>query len=97
MTYRFSGVSLAILPLCIALAGPLLAEPPSPDSCGLALTARFSGAHSVVEVRRAVEQVARPHPVRWIAPGQAITLEQNPQRLNVIVDETGRIAAMRCG
>lgn len=79
-------------------SGPLLAQGAAPaDTCSLTLTARFVGARAVPQVRGTVLQVARPHPVRWIAPGQAITLDQNPERLNVIVDENGRIAVMRCG
>jgi hypothetical protein len=97
MTFRSGAAALALLPLCAASALPLKAEPVAPDTCSLALTARFVGARAVSEVRSTVGQVARPHPVRWIAPGQAITLDQNPDRLNVIVDEAGRIAVMRCG
>jgi len=97
MTFRFGVAALAFLPLCAASASPLSAEPPAPDTCSLALTARFIGARAVPEVRRTIEQVARPHPVRWIAPGQAITLDHRPERLNVISDEEGRIAVMRCG
>lgn len=98
MTFRSGAAALAIPLLCALIAPPLRAEEPAvPDTCSLSLTARFVGAHAVTEVRRTVRQVARPHPVRWIVPGQAITLDQNPQRLNVITDETGRIAVMRCG
>jgi Peptidase inhibitor I78 family len=97
MTFGFRAAARAIPPLCAALAAPLCAEPASPDTCSLALTVRFVGARAVPLVRRAVQQVARPHLVRWIGPGQAITPDQNAQRLNVIVDEDGRIAVMRCG
>lgn len=99
MTFRFGVPALAILLLCATSAVPLRAEPApvAPDTCSLALTARFVGARNVAEVRSAILQVAHLHPVRWIGPGQAITLDHNPQRLNVIVDEHGRIAVMRCG
>lgn len=97
MTFRFGAAALVFMPLCAASAQPVRAGPVAPDSCGLALTARFVGARAVAQVRSAVGQIARPHPVRWIAPGQAITLDHNPERLNVIVDENGRIAVMRCG
>lgn len=97
MTFRIGVAARALLPLCAASALPVQAGPIAPDSCSLALTARFVGARAVAEVRSAVGQIARPHPVRWIAPGQAITLDHNPERLNVIVDENGRIAVMRCG
>ncbi len=97
MTFRFGAAALGFLSLYAASALPTLAEPTAPDTCSLALTARFIGARNVSEVRNAIRQVARPHLVRWIGPGQAITLDQNPQRLNIIVDENGRIAVMRCG
>lgn len=98
MTFRSRAAALAFLLLCAASALPVRAEPVAPDdTCSLAITARFIGARAVEEVRNTVGQIARPHPVRWIAPGQAITLDHNPQRLNVILDEEGRIAVMRCG
>lgn len=97
MTFRFSAAALGLLSLFAASALPLQAEPTAPDTCSLALTTRFIGARNVSEVRSAVRQAARPHRVRWIGPGQVITLDQNPERLNIIIDENGRIAGMRCG
>jgi hypothetical protein len=35
--------------------------------------------------------------VRVIRPGQAVTMDADPQRLNIEVDETGRIRRLRCG
>jgi hypothetical protein len=34
---------------------------------------------------------------RIIRPGQAVTMDADPQRLNIEVDETGRIRRLRCG
>jgi hypothetical protein len=34
---------------------------------------------------------------RVIRPGQAVTMDADPQRLNIEVDETGRIRRLRCG
>jgi hypothetical protein len=34
---------------------------------------------------------------RVIKPGQAVTMDADPQRLNIEVDETGRIRRLRCG
>jgi len=86
------AAALAVLPLFAAIAAP-----PAPDTCRLTLTRRFVGAQAVAEVRRALRALSAPHPLRWIVPGQAITTDSDPARLNVILDETGRIAAMRCG
>jgi|APCry1669189241_1035207.scaffolds.fasta_scaffold72454_2 Peptidase inhibitor I78 family len=92
MRVLIGAAALAVMPLHAAIAAP-----PSPDTCRLALTRRFVGAQAVAEVRRALRTLAAPSPVRWIAPGQAITTDSNPARLNVILDEKGRIAVMRCG
>lgn len=34
---------------------------------------------------------------RVIKPGQAVTQEIDPQRLNIEVDDTGKIRRLRCG
>lgn len=92
MKVLIGAAALAVLPLSAAFAAS-----PTPETCRLTLTRRFIGAQAVAEVRRAIRAIARPYPVRWIAPGQAITTDQNADRLNVILDEGGRIAVMRCG
>ncbi|AKQ55401.1 I78 family peptidase inhibitor [Bordetella hinzii] len=35
--------------------------------------------------------------VRVLKPGQVMTLEYNPARVNIIIDGQGRISAIRCG
>ncbi|AZY49000.1 I78 family peptidase inhibitor [Bordetella avium] len=35
--------------------------------------------------------------VRVLKPGQVMTLEYNPGRVNIIVDGQGKISAIRCG
>ncbi len=94
MKFWFSAAALVSLPAGVARAD---APAPPPDTCRLTLTERFIGAKAVPAVRAALAQIARPNPMRWIAPGQAITMDYSARRLNVILDEAGRIAAMRCG
>ncbi|GEN98810.1 hypothetical protein NSE01_06430 [Novosphingobium sediminis] len=97
MKFYHGVTALVLLPLYAAVGVPLKAQTTTTDTCSLSLTARFIGARAVPQVRGTVRQVARPHPVRWIVPGQPITLDQDPQRLNVIIDDDGRITVMRCG
>ncbi|HST44042.1 MAG TPA: I78 family peptidase inhibitor, partial [Luteimonas sp.] len=35
--------------------------------------------------------------MRVLRPGQAVTMEFNPTRLNLDVDAAGRVTAARCG
>lgn len=94
MRLWLGAAALVCLPLCAARAD---APAPPPDTCHLTQGTRYIGARAVPQVRRMIGQLNRPQPVRWIAPGQAITLDYNDRRLNVILDEDGRIAVMRCG
>jgi hypothetical protein len=73
------------------------AETIEASSCGTEKVARFIGAMATPAVRKAIESAAGRAPVRWIAPGQAITLDFSLARLNIMVDERNKIATMRCG
>ncbi len=35
--------------------------------------------------------------IRWIAPGEAVTMDYQPERLNVELDASGRVIRARCG
>jgi hypothetical protein len=107
------GLSLFLLLLASCgepeSAGPSVSatEPPSASvneaetveatSCGTEKVARFTGAIATPAVRKAIAALVGRTPIRWIAPGQPITLDFSETRLNVMVDERNKIAAMRCG
>ena len=78
-------------------SGTVAAVPAQADLCRLTLTSHYVGARAVPAVRRAVATITRRLPIRWIAPGHPIKADFDPRRLNVILDDTGRIMAMRCG
>lgn len=79
-------------------AAPVATIAPSePSPCGEDKAARFMGAVATLATRKVVESAAGPAQIRWITPGQAITLDFNQARLNVILDENNKIATMRCG
>ena len=87
----------AALACAMLASGGASAKPLARDQCRLELPSRFIGAKAVPTVRRAIRDIAKPRPVRWIIPGRAIRPDFHPKRLNVILDETGRIMNMRCG
>ena len=35
--------------------------------------------------------------IRWIRPGDAVTMDYRPDRLNIELDANNRVAAIRCG
>ena len=66
--------------------------PQQPDRCGLAAWPELRGAPMA---RLADFRLIGPLRVLW--PGQEITNEVNPTRLNAEVDVTGRILRLMCG
>jgi len=94
------AVSLAVvLVMCGGLSAPK-PTPKRPDKaqCDMALPAHYIGAKADPQVRRVIAAIGRRHqPIRWIMPGRTITTDYNAGRLNVILNDKGRIVAMRCG
>jgi hypothetical protein len=73
--------------------GPVTPVPSAAeDSCGAAGLASLIGQ----PVARFNAQ-ARKGPARVIRPGQPITMDYNPLRLNVLLDADDRIVGARCG
>ena len=66
--------------------------PPQPDRCGIAHLPDLTGQPMA---RLADFRLIGPLRVIW--PGQEITNEVNPDRLNTEVDVTGRILRLMCG
>ncbi|MCA3510020.1 MAG: hypothetical protein IOC80_00415 [Rhodobacter sp.] len=81
-----------------ACAGPAPARTASPvppaaeDTCGAAGLASLVG-----QPLSRFNAQARQGPARVIRPGQPVTMDYNPLRLNVLLDADGRMVAFRCG
>lgn len=91
----FAGALLLALGACSGNAPPVEGprQPPAaPDTCGLADVAGFMG-------RAAGKLPAEGgwETIRVIRPGQAVTMDYSPTRLNVEVDGANQILRMSCG
>ncbi|HSV50775.1 MAG TPA: I78 family peptidase inhibitor [Burkholderiaceae bacterium] len=83
---------------CAPLVTATAPEPRLPD-------ARCRAAGAQAELGKTVDEEVADNAragagalrVRIIRPGQVVTQEVDPQRLNIEVDETGRIRRLRCG
>lgn len=69
----------------------------SADTCQAAKARSFIGRPDQPSTRAALAVAIGKRAVRWINPGSAVTPDQQPGRLNVIVVEDGRIGSLRCG
>lgn len=92
-------------PLLLALAacqneGPAdLPPPPQPlteDACGASKLGRFLGAEAN-RVTREIASIVGERNIRVIRPGDAVTMDYRPDRLNVELSEQGTITRLRCG
>ena len=90
---------IPFLLLCAACAplAPPSAVPPGPalpvdDSCGATPYGYLIG-----EPATALERVLILRPVRVLRPGDAMTMDFNPERMNFLIDEGDRIARITCG
>lgn len=83
---------LALLSLPFALAACVAATPPAEDACGAAALQGLAG-----QDRSVLAAMTLPNPTRVIEPGMAVTMDYNPARLNIWLDEGGRIDKIMCG
>jgi hypothetical protein len=83
---------LSALAAGLALSACVAAEDPVPMSCGAA------GMQDLVGQDRAVfAAMTLPMGTRIITPGMAITEDYSPSRLNIDLDDNGRITRVWCG
>ncbi len=88
-------IALMLLAACVETAAPppLAIEPPlGEDTCDLAPARTLIGLDSSV-----IAILQRSSPVRVIGPDQPVTMDYNPDRLNVFTTAQGRIERVTCG
>lgn len=66
--------------------------PPQSDTCGAGPHASLIG-----QERTALERVLIMREIRIVRPGDAVTLDFRPTRLNIEIGTDGRIASLYCG
>jgi len=88
------GAALA-LGACATAMDDGTAEPPAPppaDACGAAM---FEGM--IGEPRGEIHEPSLPQPYRIIEPGDAVTKDYRPDRLNIYLDDDGHVSRVYCG
>jgi len=69
-----------------------------PADCNARKAEGFIGQRATPAVRARLAEVVAPiTAIRWVGPGDATTEDYSPQRLNVMLDVGGVIAAVQCG
>ena len=67
------------------------------SGCGADKLANWRNLLPTEEVKAEIAATVGQRSIRYIAPGDAVTLDFSPSRLNVELGEDGRIKLFRCG
>lgn len=78
-------------------AAPATRPGNSLDECSSAAVASLAGQPYSERLRDSARNQAGASSVRVLKPGQVMTLEYNPMRLTIVVDEAGNVHSARCG
>lgn len=80
--------ALPVLPACMPMAPAM-----PPATCDeAALSAESLGRDAAL-----IDPAAFPGPVRIIRPGDMVTMDYNPNRINFQLDAQDRVASVTCG
>jgi len=71
---------------------PILTGDATEESCGLTEAEALVG-----QDKSAARTLTHQGPIRVIGPGQAITMDFSPSRLNIEHDDAGKITRVWCG
>lgn len=88
-----SGADLARPPASTATPNPA----PARDTCNLRQARRFTGVAYKQQVHEDLARAILHNRIRLIRPGAVITQDMRPDRINLILDDAGKIMTIRCG
>lgn len=95
------ALPLMLLAGCANASAPA-APPATPErevntDCDLRQLDRFVGQTASPALAAEAQKLSGARSVRWKAPGQAVTMDYSPTRLNIQIDETQKITGFDCG
>ena len=95
ITIIAAGAGL-MLAACVPSSPEAQPEPPAGIETGPSCGA--TGLQGLIgKPESALDGMRFAGPVRVIKPGMAVTMDYSPARLNVVLDETGKISRISCG
>ncbi|MDP3339485.1 I78 family peptidase inhibitor [Frigidibacter sp.] len=86
------GAALLLLAACVTEGGTGAGPAPGTDDCGAAGLQQLVG-----QPASRLETMRFSQPLRVINPGQMVTMDYSESRLNIAIDESGRISRVYCG
>jgi hypothetical protein len=83
---------IVLLVSALMLGGCVMSEAPGPNACGAAGMQGLIGQDDDV-----LAAMTLPQGTRFIYPGTPVTEDYSPSRLNIDIDQSGRITGVWCG
>ncbi len=80
---------------CAPLPGP--GGPQASEACSLERLPPLVGEPASVELAERAMRLSGARRLRWIRPGDAVTMDYIESRLNVRLDASNRVEAFDCG
>lgn len=74
-----------------------LAAPLPAASCGAEKVQGILGKRETLDLHMAVRKAVNHEIIRWVHPGNVVTEDFAPGRLNVMINENGLVVSARCG
>ncbi|WP_322963738.1 I78 family peptidase inhibitor [Sphingomonas fuzhouensis] len=90
-------ILLAMLPLTACTTMPKAEEQMAMTGCGDAKVADLIGKAWTEALRAPTVKRTGARSLRVIAPGDAVTMDYRPDRLNIETDAAGRVVRLKCG
>jgi len=91
------AVLLALLPLAACMTAPKAEGLPDGAGCGDGKAADLIGKRWTEALRAPTQKRTGARDLRVIAPGDAVTMDYRPDRLNIETDAEGRVVRLKCG
>lgn len=91
------AVLLTLLPLAACMTTPKAEGPADGSGCGDAKAADLIGKRWTEALRAPTQKRTGARDLRVIAPGDAVTMDYRPDRLNIETDAEGKVVRLKCG
>lgn len=76
---------------------PAPAAPAAPDQCSADAAQGLVGQQGTAELAAEALRLTGLRTVRWVWPGQAVTMDYRADRLDISLDHEGKVERISCG
>jgi hypothetical protein len=92
------AVALVLLMTACAATTPTPESPPPPaGECNSDAAGALVGREASADLGAEALRLSGARRLRWIRPGDVVTMDYSPQRLNVHLDAAGKVESLACG